>query len=642
MNPTSGNKFLNYLKANFNESIWEYTEKWLQDHLKEMGFLPVDKKHIKLTKLEFCSVRIADRGDLRIGFDLSIRISFRALFHDLFEPTNLFESEVENKWFNMTFNADLEDGLSNIYILSFNPYEPPKRAKHNPVNGDLLPTLFEVKDYEKFAIDFIKKNVDKNYDGSYVIPIIALAKKCGIQLWDYNFAGKRKPYGRIFFIDSEFECYHKETKELITTDVVANSICVDIDLNTSESYNKMFVTVAHEFAHYMLHRKAFFFQRLVQDDLVEFADYQRGPMDAKGFDGAIIDRMEIQASVMANILLMPKKALVDYTRKLYDEIKIKKKTDDVLLCIEDVIVNVAKHFGVTIYAARKRLKECGFFQKADAKVWIDGKNIKPFAYAKGSLEYDETFMLSSIQLQQIYDNPKIKKHICNTKYLFIDNHLVLNSPKYIRVNSNGEVVMTDFARRNVDKCCLKFKLVNETNKEFNSLIMDSLFRDASKSLTFNLTMATNNNLKNKYNQDALKRHIDNYQKVKSKLDEIDNYQDAMYFLLEHFVMSQPELAGASGVSQSSIKRYLRKEGDMSKPSKKAALRLCIGFQLPKDIALQFCELCGVTFNSRKEDDKTCLLVLETMSGLHIKQVEDVLKNMKKEYLIDIKNNGATL
>lgn len=641
MNGESNNTFLNYIKNHFDEPIHDYVEKWLKDHLKEMGFFPVDKKHIKLKKLEFCSVRIADRGGLKIGFDLSIRVTARALLHDLFDPTCMFETDIENKWFNMTFNADLNDDLSNIYILSFRSYEPPKRSKHNPVNGDLLPSMFEVKDYEKFAIDFIRKNVDPDYDGSYVIPIIDLIKKCGLEVWDYSFAGRRKPYGRIFFVDSEFECYDKETKKLITTGVNANTICVDVDKNTLESKHKDSVTLAHEFSHYMLHRKAFFFQRLIQDDLVEFAEFDRGGMEAKGFDKAIIEKMEIQASIMAPILLMPKKALIEYTNSIYNDHIVIGGKDDVLLFVEDIIREVAKHFHVTQYAARKRLKECGFFQKVEAMVWLDGGYIKPFAFAKGTLAYDETFILSSKQLAQVYENPYIRKHLKNSNYLFVENHLILNSPKYITINSAGELVLTKFARHNADKCCLKFKLVNDSNKELNPLIIDSLFRDASKSLTFNLTMATNDALKSKYNQDAFKRHLENCREVKAKLCEIDNYQDAIYFLLDHQGMSQSELARDSGVSESSIKRYLRKTGDKSKPTKKAAMRLCLGFRLPKDIALQFCELCDVTFNPRNEDDEACLLVLETMSGQRIEKIEKVLTNLDKFYVIDIVNNRVT-
>lgn len=125
-----GNTFLRYLESPFDESISKYVDKWLKEHLKDLGFNPVDKKHIKLKKLEFCSVRIADRGVLKIGFDLSIRVTARALLRDLWDESNLFETDIENKWFKMTFNANLANKLSDIYILSFAPYEPAKRAKH--------------------------------------------------------------------------------------------------------------------------------------------------------------------------------------------------------------------------------------------------------------------------------------------------------------------------------------------------------------------------------------------------------------------------------------------------------------------------------------------------------------------------------
>ena len=632
-----GNRFLNYLKNNFDEPIRKYTEKWLREHLHEMGYSPVDKKNIKLKFLDYCSVRIADRGNLKIGFDLSIKVTARALLRDLWDPTNFIETDIENKWFKMTFNATLANDLSDIYILAFTPYEPQKRAKHNPVDGDLLPTLYEIKDYEKFAIDFIRKNVDKNYDGSQVIPIIDLAKKCGLEVWDFKFAGKRKPYGRIFFEDSEFECYDMDTNEKITSAVKANTICVDVTLNKTEAANKTFVTVAHELSHFMLHRTAFMFQRLVQDDLVEFADFIKGPMEAKGFEKDVIDKMEIQASVMANVLLMPKKALVEYTKRACENrptfVGVDNK-EDILDYIESIIREVARHFGVTNYAARKRLKECGFFQKADAMVWIDDHYIKPFAYAKGSLEYDETFILSARQLEQISRDEKLKKHLRNSKYLFVDNHLVFNSPKYIK-RYGKDLVMTDYARHNADKCCLKFKLVNASQNEFDHLIIDSLFRDANKALAFNLTIATNENLKSKYNENTRNNFLANVREAKSKLSSITDYQDAIRFLCEYQKMSQQELADACGISLSSMKRYLRKDGDKSRPNKQAAVRLCIGLQLCEELALELCKIIGHSFNDRDDIDNVYIMIFRTMSQVHIDKVMKVLELLKKEHILDI-------
>lgn len=629
-----GNTFLNYLSTNFDEPINKYVDKWLKEHLHELGYHPVDKKHISLKKLEFITVRIADRGGLKIGFDLLIRVTARALVKDLWDPSNFVETDIDNQWFKMTFNATLDNDLSDIYIIAFSRYEPQKRAKHNPVDGDLLPDLYEIKEYEKFAIDYIRKNVDKNYDGSYAIPIVDLAKKCGLQVWNYKFAGKRRPYGRIFFEDSEFECFDMETNELITTGVDANTICVDVTANKNEANNKPNITIAHELSHFILHRKAFFFHRLVQDDLVEFADFRSGPMEAKGFDQDVIDKMEIQASVMAPVLLMPRKALIEYTKSIYNDHIVIGGKDDVLIFIEDVIRRVAEHFGVTNYAARKRLKECGFFQKVDAMVWIDGKYIKPFAYAKGSLAYDETFILSAKQLEQIYQNEKIRKHLAHSKYLFVDNHLVFNSSKYIR-RSGNDLVMTDYARHNAEKCCLKFKLVNETKSEFDPLIIDSLFRDANKLLAYNLALATNESLKSKYNENTHRNYLANVREAKSKLSAITEYQEAIRFLMDYQKMSQQELADACGISLSSLKRYLRKEGDMSKPGKKAAVRLCIGLQLCEDLAIMLCEIIGHTFNERDELDKTYLMIFQTMQQHHIKKVEGVLKLLGKENAIDL-------
>ncbi len=630
----SRNTFLNFLILNFKDKIDEYVGGWLKDHLDKLGYKAIDKSRIKLNSSEFITVRMADKCGDEIRCDLVLVVSFHALVLNPYNHFDIIETNFDNKWLKLTFEATLENDSLTIRISSLEPYKKPKRAKHNPVDGDLLPKLMDVKDYEKFALDYIRKNVDKNYDGSYAIPILDLAKKCGLEVWDYKFAGKRRPYGRLFLVDSEFECFDMDTNELITTEIRANSICVDVTANKQDSSNKANVTIAHELSHFILHKKAFLFQRLVQDDLVEFADYYHQLMDAKGFDKDIIEKMEIQATIMGPILLMPRKALIDYTKSIYHNHIVVGK-DDILIYIESIIRNVAHHFGVTIYAARKRMKECGFFQKADAFVFIDEGYIKPFAYAKGSLAYDETFLLSTKQLERIYNNEKLRKHLKNSKYLFVDNHLVFNAPKYIKRDSNGVLVMTDFALHHADKCCLKFKLVNENNGCMNSFIDDSLYRDANKLLSYNLTIAKNDDVCSKYNENTHKRYLANIREVKSKLEGFNEFQDALKFLIEYQDMSQQELANCSGLSLSTIKRYLRKDEEGTTPGKQATIRLCIGLQLCEELAVLLCNIIGHPLNPKNEDDKTCLMVFQTLSQHSLVTVAKVLHNLGKEHIIKV-------
>ncbi len=625
------NKFLTYIQTFYDTAIEDFLNEWIIDNYVDLKLKPINKKSIKLNSIDYLFANIGDKNDTEIEFELIVDATFR--LKQMQYDMAIIESNSPHYWIKLSFVGSIDDYFDSLTIKNVELYTEKKDMK-SPINGDLLPKIYGVKEYEKFAINYIRKHVDKDYDGSYAIPIIELIKKCGIDLWDYRFEGEHRPLGRIFFVDSEFKCYDRETKKVVVSGVHANTICVDFMHNVLEAENKDKITLAHELAHFMLHRKSFFFQRLIEEDMVGFDEYRSGGMIAKGFDKSIVDRMEIQASLMAPIILMPRKALIEYTKSIYDDYA-KKYDDDVVLFIEEIIRDVANHFEVTNYAARRRLKECGFFQKVDAMVWIDGKYIKPFAFTKGSLEYDETFLLTSKQLQQIFDNQKLRKHLRNSKYLFVENHLVVNSAKYLSVDDNGEIILSKYARHHADKCCLKFKLVNETNGDLNPLNADSLFRDAAKALAFNLTIASNENVKSKYNESCHKNFMLNLREAKSQLEKFDNFQDALRYLIEFQDMSQQELANASGLSITTIKRYLRKSGDMSKPSKGAAFRLCIGLQLCEEIAIPFCKLMGVTFNDRDENDKTCLMILQTMSQCTLPQVERVIGNLNKYSILEI-------
>lgn len=109
--------------------------------------------------------------------------------------------------------------------------------------------------------------------------------------------------------------------------------------------------------------------------------------------------------------------------------------------------------------AYERLLDVGIHEAAGVDNWVDGKYSRPFHFAKGSLQKDETFTISTASFSHklLLSNQELFMDLFEGKYVFVENHVVLNDPIYIKKNHNHDLVLTEYARLNLEKCAVKFK-----------------------------------------------------------------------------------------------------------------------------------------------------------------------------------------
>jgi len=129
-------------------------------------------------------------------------------------------------------------------------------------------------------------------------------------------------------------------------------------------------------------------------------------------------------------------------------------------------------------------------------IYIDGHYVKPHSFKKGAVQSNQTYSIPAIDAAiQSLINPRLKN---TNHYLYIDSHFVLNHPKYVYQNEDGETMMTDYARYHVDECCLAFDLSIRDKVEEHYHRECFLNRDEGSPIAFDIVYkGENNELDNK-------------------------------------------------------------------------------------------------------------------------------------------------
>lgn len=89
---------------------------------------------------------------------------------------------------------------------------------------------------------------------------------------------------------------------------------------------------------------------------------------------------------------------------------------------------------------------------------VPQKDIRPYFYMKGALAHDETYTVSRKDIySKIFAGGGTSLFVAQGDFAFVENHLCVDSPKYIETNAKGEKQLTDYARTHMDERCIKFK-----------------------------------------------------------------------------------------------------------------------------------------------------------------------------------------
>lgn len=551
------NNFLEFLQQ---DRFYNLIYNEIFDFLEENKELIEDTLHdgisniteIQDMELDFKNVWIDNKDGSRIDFDIAISVDLSVTAR-YGKHRDIDEFYANNIWITIYCTGNIENKLKDFEIIGIEEFNKSKPKK--PLSGDLVP-IISGKEYRKYANEILERYYPEVLKSPTKVDVDELANRMDLKVINRSITEDGSLFGQIYFKETVQRLYDEKTKSMKKYKVPANTILVDKNVAYLYSFGSRNMTVAHECIHYALHKKAFYFAQMIDGDLKYIQCQVKGRLDGSASQAGTY-WMELQANAIAPYILMPEnqfKAKVEELYKSYGTFKER----DILDFIGSIIIDLAEFYEVTVYAARKRMIDLGYEIAIGAFNWIDGHYVRPYKFKKGALNSDETFTVSYQDvIDELFQNPDIVQGLIYQNYVFVENHICINDNNYIKKDLFGKLILTEYARRHMDECCLKFK-IRTVGFAQSSLITTFCYlgRDCRHNFEFELRLPEGEN-----------NEVITKAKYKENMDEyVDGIKDSMQiskmscseaikFLMGKYNLSSKKLEISSGVDERTIRRY---------------------------------------------------------------------------------------
>jgi len=612
------NHFLEFVKSRFGYKIrnemQEYAEDIANDLLKETDCI-TKIEEVNVTDIEYLFTRIEDKKDMLIEFDVIAEVCINVT-----DGTNKgYESEDISNWYKIHCSCDLDEGFKNITIESIEKYYGKERLD-NPVTGDLVPKIYGYEEYENFATKILKEHYSEALEKPMKIEPEILAKRIGLHIIEAGLSKDKSIFGKVFFEKSHVEVYKLHSGKKVSGSVKSNTAIIDTEAAFLYSFGSPGMTITHECIHYLIHKKAFKFARIYNKELKSIQCEVNGGIQTAQTN-LPIKQMEIQANTLSPLILMPKEPFRMKVKEIISGHATFQDYDK-LNSITEIMQEVADFFGVTIYAARKRMVDVGFDYALGALNWVDGKYVRPYGFKKGSLKKNEAYTISFKDAAKLLltDSLTILPTLLGA-FIFVENHVCLNDPKYIMKNIFGHIELTDYARRHVDECCLKFNYSTIGDK-YNSTYGSICFLCKDSRFKYNISVPKDDNGSVLGNA---KNCFSTFTKDKRELEPIKymSLMDALKTLMKYYDVNVNELSDASGINRKTISRYIN--GETKNPGKNKVLALCIGLKLVPVVAQYLLDATAIKLKPGDEQDDAYSLAIAGLQGYDIDRINKLLR-----------------
>lgn len=416
-NMKKDNSFSKYVSKRFYNEIFSAIEESMGDLKNSAG---QSSGAYFLYNLEIKRIYVNNLPDMEIDFEILAEATIKI---DRGED----ESKAIVRWYSLKCSGDLSKALDDFHISSLEIYN--KRASQKEPLSDALVPYMSKEQLEMIAEKFLIQYYPKDLTIPMVVNPFELATNLGLRISMKNLTKEGLIFGKIYFFDTDTNFYSPEDAHIYRSSVKAGDIFIDplsYYLRNAGSVNN---TIVHECVHWVMHRKAFVLDHLIDSDNLEMSCQIEEESQKLGNEN--IRWMEWQASQLAPRIMMP----YDLFKQKAEEIigkHLSLGTHDLLDALETVIDELAVFFAVSRLAAKIRLIDIGYDEVIGTFEFVDGKYIRPYHFKKGTLASNQTFSIGERDagLLALIDS-NFAERVAFGKYIFVENHFVLQTPDYV-------------------------------------------------------------------------------------------------------------------------------------------------------------------------------------------------------------------
>lgn len=590
--------FKSIVRAKLYNDAFKHIELFIEENIEHLEIessilVEEDSVNVELIDVLFKHLVIFENteNDEMLFFKIAVEAEL-----GLIENTkNNSDEDLVYKWFLLNCNATfLEDDI-RLKVIEVSEYNKDLKGVSGDFDFDLVPILGNDQ-YENRAKNFLMKYYPEVYEKTIPLDLAILAERMGVTVSYKKISKDNSVFGQIFFKDIMGKFYNEDTDTYMETFINKGTIIVDPNVFFMRNLGSVTNTIVHEMVHWEYHKKAFLLESYIDNSLTKISSLVRGGV--KNYDShSSLDWMERQANSLAPKILMP---LVSFKKKTHELIKYYQNKLDVLNLVdvlELVISDLANFYVVSKISVKLRLYEIGYTEVLGVLNYVDNHYIRPHSFKKDSLEKHQTFTLSTNDaLFLSIMNEELREALNDGKYKFIENHFVLNDPFYITIDLFGNPILTEYARMNMDECCLIFDIVISSKSVSNKYFFECILcRDINSNIKFEVQF--NAGLINM--NDSQVRFEAYKEDVTSLIEDLPNsFAKSLTMVIEWSDMTVEEVAFGAQIEPRTLRRLT--SGETTKPKIETVVALCVSMKLPSQISYILLDNAGHQMNKADE------------------------------------------
>src|SRR5690625_979554 len=615
--------FINYVEMKFYNELFDALQDFISNYSDKLDIrlnLVEEIDEIELSDIVIKNVYVEDLPGSFIAFDVLIEAYIEV------SDTNkrvVDEREIGEQWFILECLTNMESNFQKFKIKQIEVYNQKKnRSKVNNKLSEYFVPIIKKEEFEKVAEIFLKEYYPESLITPTPIDPILLATKMNLKVLNRTITKDGSVFGQIYFKDTKTSFYDESTKSYVQEYIESGGGGVDSEcyfLQNLGSYNN---TIVHECVHWHLHKKAFILKSLFAEEITKFNCKVLG--GGQGNEKEYIDWMEWQANSLAPKILMPLNMFKQEAHSIIRELMEEYKTDDLLVIIEETIDKLAGFFGVSRLAAKIRMIDAGYEQAMGAFNFIDGRYIPTHSFKHGTLERNQTFSIGAVDagILSLIDT-NFAKITSGGRYVYIDSHFVLNTPKYIEKDLFGNLTLTNYARHNMDECCLVFTITVRSGERIGTIYHSECVLNRDENSPFDFEINFHHGFENStpdkqlaYLEKVVKENNEIYKKLNN------DFCDCLKTVRDWRGYTFKEIAAKIPMEERQIRRIFNGE---SKGSIQALISICLALYLPPEISFHILNL-SQPLSPVDESHQWYKFILTYYPGKTVQEAREFLKN----------------
>lgn len=289
---------------------------------------------------------------------------------------------------NFLVGGSLDKSLNDFEIINVEDYHE-RREMPQPLADTLIP-IIKKDELDRISEGFLRVYYPEMLEKPQALNPFRLIERLGLNLSMRHLTAKGDIFGQIYFEDGVGQFYSSDKKQTYLLQVKAGDVFIDPESYALRNLGTVNNTIVHECLHWVKHRKAIAFKRLLNENFEELSCQLTTSNHVSKNDA--IDWMEWQASQLAPRIMLPRQMFKQKAEELIRNQREKTGLEE-LEVLEMVIDTLAEFFGVSRQSAKIRLVDVGFVQAIGTFEYIDGKYIRPYTFKVGTLKKNQTFSI---------------------------------------------------------------------------------------------------------------------------------------------------------------------------------------------------------------------------------------------------------